>query len=272
MADRIQTKILWSGGWDSTFRLISLILANKGTVEPYYIVNDSDRDSTRMEIMIMDKIRKILYMKYPWSRSALLPTSYIRAKDIKPNEELGMYYKNLRGRGWLGTQYELFARLAEQTGISDFELTLEKETTPHKLLKGSIEKITEGNEQYYRLSPSAQDKDLLIFRYFKFPLFDVSKVDMMAIAKKAGFFSILDKTWFCHKPLPIGLSCGTCNTCTYSMEEGMARRVSLIGKLRYYLKLLLLRPGESKIYRGGSGDKYKIMRRSRLFRTKADRS
>lgn len=266
-----QIRLFWTGGWDSTFRLISLIHARKGKVKPYYIVNRMDRNSTNIEIRSMDKIRKILNEVYPWSRTSLLPTQYIKGKDINPNEILSAYYRNLRTRGWYGTQYELLARFAEQKGICDIELTVEKETSIHKLLKGSIEKIVKDGEQYYRLAHSLQDKDLLMFKYFKFPLFDVNKVDMENIARREGFLSILNKTWFCHKPLPFGLSCGTCNTCTYAMEEGMARRVSSLGKARYYLKLLLLRPEESKIYRGGNKNKYRIFLRTRLFSLKKTR-
>jgi len=261
MARHQKTRIFWTGGWDSTFRLISLIIANKGEIQPYYIVNYADRRSTRIEIRCMDKIRKILNKEYPVSKGTLLPTEYIKAENVKPNSVLSTYYKNLRMRGWYGKQYELLSRFADQSGIADIEFTVEKETSIHKLLKGSIERIIKDDEQYYKLSSSVQDENLLLFRYFKFPLFEVSKVDMEAIAKRSGFFPILDKTWFCHRPLIMGLSCGTCNTCTYSMEEGMARRVSLIGKVRYYLKSLLLRPGESKIYRGGSKDNYKFLRR-----------
>ncbi len=264
MANDQKTNIFWTGGWDSTFRLISLILANKGEIQPYYIINYKDRASTRVEIKCMDRIRKIVYRKYPWAGTNLLPTEYINVEDIESNEALNTYYKNLRARAWYGTQYGLLSRFAEQSGVKDIELTVEKETSIHKLLKGSIDKIVNGDEHYYKLSPLVQDKDLLLFKYFKFPLFDVSKIEMETIARKLGFLYILDKTWFCHRPLIMGLSCGTCNTCTYAMEEGMARRVSLVGKARYYLKLLLLKPGESKIYRGGNKDNYKILRRTKL--------
>jgi len=31
--------LFWTGGWDSTFRLIQLVFVNKKTVHPYYIID-----------------------------------------------------------------------------------------------------------------------------------------------------------------------------------------------------------------------------------------
>ena len=62
-ADRDRmVKLLWTGGWDSTFRLIQL--AVKGAkVQPYYIILE-DRRSTLKEIGQMSRIKKDLELKY----------------------------------------------------------------------------------------------------------------------------------------------------------------------------------------------------------------
>ena len=36
---RMATPLLWTGGWDSTFRLLSLLLREQREVQPYYILD-----------------------------------------------------------------------------------------------------------------------------------------------------------------------------------------------------------------------------------------
>jgi hypothetical protein len=48
--------LLWSGGWDSTFRLLELILVRRRPVKPYYVI-DSQRMSTGVELERRDRIK-----------------------------------------------------------------------------------------------------------------------------------------------------------------------------------------------------------------------
>ena len=45
--------LLWTGGWDSTFRLCQLILVKRKNVQPYYII-DNKRKSLQKELITMD--------------------------------------------------------------------------------------------------------------------------------------------------------------------------------------------------------------------------
>ena len=44
--------LLWTGGWDSTFRLLSLVLIKRKPVQPFYVI-DVGRVSTIREIKTM---------------------------------------------------------------------------------------------------------------------------------------------------------------------------------------------------------------------------
>ena len=49
-----EIKILWTGGWDSTFRVIELSRKNV-VIQPIYVL-DSGRKSTDYELKAIDKI------------------------------------------------------------------------------------------------------------------------------------------------------------------------------------------------------------------------
>ena len=65
--------LLWTGGWDSTFRLLSLSLLHQRPVQPYYIIT-WDRPSTGAEIQTMCDIKRLLFKKHPETKSLLRPT------------------------------------------------------------------------------------------------------------------------------------------------------------------------------------------------------
>ena len=79
-------KIFWTGGLDSTFRLVQLLFTTKHIVEPHYIVRHED--STGIEIDTMIQIRRALTRKYPEVRSRFLPTVYVNEAYIPEFEDV----------------------------------------------------------------------------------------------------------------------------------------------------------------------------------------
>ena len=64
--------LLWTGGWDSTFRLLQLLLLHRVPVVAYYI-EDPTRPSTGIELETMARIVDRLHDAYPHTRDLLLP-------------------------------------------------------------------------------------------------------------------------------------------------------------------------------------------------------
>ena len=50
-------RVLWTGGWDSTFRVLELVLHWKVSVEPHYVIF---HPSAPQEMAAMDAIRQAL--------------------------------------------------------------------------------------------------------------------------------------------------------------------------------------------------------------------
>ena len=224
-------KLLWTGGWDSTFRLLELVLTQKRQVQPYYLISHGGRPTAKIELETMDRIRGLIYQRQPGSEALLLPTIYKEVSDIKPNEAITAEYKRLTAVKPLGSQYEFLARFAEEQGITELELSVEK----------------------YRNKPTYEFAKTNMFKYFSFPLLQMTKLEMQEAAKKQGFLDIMDETFFCHTPIN-GQPCGNCNPCRIALEEGLGRRLPFERRLKFHLKRLplmkqlinLVKPGNKK--------------------------
>ena len=58
------TRLLWTGGWDSPFRLSCLLLLQRRTVTPYYFLREK-RPSTPIEIDTTAHIRQAFFAGMP---------------------------------------------------------------------------------------------------------------------------------------------------------------------------------------------------------------
>src|SRR5699024_10809179 len=73
-------KLLWTGGWDSTFRLLQLLLEDKKPVQPIYIISRF-RKSSDHELKVMENIRELLTER--GVQNLLRPTAYFYGHEIK---------------------------------------------------------------------------------------------------------------------------------------------------------------------------------------------
>jgi 7-cyano-7-deazaguanine synthase in queuosine biosynthesis len=231
------TNLLWTGGWDSTFRLLDLLLLQQKKVQPYYIIS-SARQSAQHEVRTMDKIRRLLAETHPQATPLLLPTVYKDAEAIRPNEAITQQYKRLAATQHLGNQYDYLARFADEAGIHDLELSIHKDDHAQKFLQAFVVKEEDG----YRLQDNPAYEDLMLFHSFRFPILDLTKLDMERIAAENGFLPLMNETVFCHTPLQDGMPCGQCNPCRYTIAEGLKRRIPYTRRLRYNVIQLVKPP------------------------------
>ena len=231
--------LLWTGGWDSTFRLLHLVLSERRTVQPYYVM-DSDRQSTGVEIRVMRNIKSRLFSRDPEARDLLLPTYFKELFDIAPNPSITERFERIRSRLYMGRQYEWLPRFCAEVGISEMELCIHKDDKAHKILETFCTTSDDGNGVRYKVEPRWDGSDeYALFRCFRFPVFELRKVDMQTLAKKAGFHDLMELTWFCHSPRPNFQPCGICNPCIYTMEEGLGRRLPFSSRMRSRFHVIL---------------------------------
>ncbi len=230
--------IFWTGGWDSTFRLLQLIIVQKRKVQPYYII-DSNRISTRMELWTMKEIKKKVILDFPYAKELFLPVKFKGLMDIKPNGSISESYRRIAQNAFLGGQYEWLAFFAEEEDISGLELSIEHfDAGAFKVIIDFIDKEEDiQGISHFKISSKFKDTDIFkVFKRFTFPLIQTTKADMLGIAIEDGFSSYLMDTWFCHKPLRNGNPCGVCNPCIGAITGGMGRRLPVLSRLRYFFR------------------------------------
>lgn len=232
-------RLFWTGGWDSTFRLLQLLILLKKKVQPYYLI-DEDRLSTGIEIRTMKAIKEHISEKYPRARSLMLPTVFKAVYDIKPNKELTENYNEILTHDYIGSQYEWLARFCSETCIYGIELSIHKNgqnSGPIKLLKPFIIQSGSVGQMNYIFNKDYIDTgEYKLFRFYNFPLFNLDKIEMLNIARKEGFDDFLDLTWFCHKPRKDNRPCGVCTPCIQVIENGLGTRIPLSNRIRYYYR------------------------------------
>src|SRR5690606_36867270 len=157
--------LLWTSGWDSTFRLLSALLLEETTIRPHY-VTDPLRASTAAEMKAMAKIRSALEVKYPEAARRLLPTRYAQRDDLPAIAITERRFRGLAARGEIGTQYAWLARYAASMGLVDLELSIHLDDKAHALLAGNVEPIRYRSTTVYRLTEAAAKTDLALFERF----------------------------------------------------------------------------------------------------------
>lgn len=225
--------LLWTGGWDSTFRLLVVLLVERRAVQPYYIVDGLHyRPGVPEEQQAMRRIRELIARRHPEAESRLLPAIDCAVEAVPANAVLTAHYEGCLEAGFIGGQYEWLARYCSAHGIDGMELAIHRDDKARELLAGLID----GSR--VRLDPAYRgDSRYELFRCFRLPLFDTTKREMRTQARQAGFDEIMSLTWFCHRPRH-GQACGTCNPCIYTIEEGLGERVPLAGRIRYRLRIV----------------------------------
>lgn len=238
-SDTSTVNLFWTGGWDSTFRLLQLILLREKRVQPFYII-DEHRLSTGVEIRSMKMIKERLFKRYPKTKNLLLPTIFKEVFDISSNQTLTNNYNKILEHNFIGLQYEWLARFCSETGINGIEICVEKDSKAYRTLKTFIIQSGAGKDFYYTLDVKYQNTpEYELFRFFIFPVFNLTKLEMQTIAKYEGFDDFLELTWFCHTPINYDRPCGVCTPCVAVIEDGLGRRVPFRSRMRYYRRFHL---------------------------------
>lgn len=218
--------LFWSGGWDSTFRLLQLLLIEKKKVQPHYMVWTGDTVGETVEAM--QEIRSKLFSDYPETRELMLPVNYFDAQSLEPNEQLLDAFNTLEEDSRVGTQHLRLAKFCEQHNTV-IEQGIEKDSHSHQLLKDYLTGDSIDKEK----SPKPIYD---LFKYFKFPLVKYDKKDMDTIAIEHGFADIMYQTWFCRRPVN-GRPCGFCGNCTDTLIHGLGKRLPLRARIIANLQL-----------------------------------
>ncbi|MHC1725287.1 MAG: 7-cyano-7-deazaguanine synthase [Syntrophobacteraceae bacterium] len=251
-------RLLWSGGFDSTYRLLQLILLQKRLVQPFYLI-DSERASTAFELRARDKIRSLLRDHSPECERLLLPTSFYSIADLRANTILTNCFEEVRSQLGMGNQHLFLALLADQLGGVSYLEICNHHNDPAVTVIEQFWVVAQNSDgsTYYRIPENCSNKAVFeLFKYFHFPLGNLNKKELLECAKQYGLLDLLQHTWFCHRPLRVtrigAIPCGTCNACIYRINTMGTEGFRYLSLLRYRV-MRVLRPKRMSIIRKRQG-------------------
>ena len=210
--------ILWTGGWDSTFRIIELS-RREVEVQPIYVVDDARR-SVSYEKKAIHDILELLKTKAE-TNADFLPVIYINKIDIPKNADITKAYQLFKDEADMGSQHDWLARLACQ--YPGMELCIEKALGDHAPIRKSIHRhgnLLNTGDGYIVDKDTSSDELNLVLGNLKLPIFDKTELDMQRIIKEWGYEDVMSHIWFCHSPIN-GKPCGLCSPCTTKMTSKM---------------------------------------------------
>ncbi|MGO4550204.1 hypothetical protein AB4059_03765 [Lysobacter sp. 2RAF19] len=223
-------EIFWTGGWDSTFRVLYLLLELRLPVAPIYLL-DRTRASTQIEVETMDRIREALAQAHPETRTLLRPTAISEVADIAPDAEIQAAGDRLCAVHGVGNQYPWLARYCKQHGKDDVEIGAERARHVHGagvVLFDNLSEpfLTARGYPTRRIFADAPNHDAyLVFGAFSFTLIDTTRAQMIETARRNGWDKLMGLTWFCHRAKRDRQPCGLCNPCINAIDEGFGWRI-----------------------------------------------
>lgn len=243
-----KVNILWTGGWDSTYRILQL--ANKPvTIQPYYLIRNK-RKSRDFELKAIDIITKEI-RKHPETRCTILDLVLLKVADIIKDQSVTDAYNNILTTDFFGSQYDWLARFA--TMVKGLELTIHQDDKAFSIIKKHGDLTKKRNEligDYFVLDRDASTDSLVkVFGNYHFPILNANKLEMKRWAEEMNYIDIMNKTWFCHSPKN-NEPCGVCNPCVYTIEEGLKYRFSKRALQRYRLNQSLRPIKDTVFYKG----------------------
>lgn len=212
--------VLWTGGWDSSYRVLELALLGGQHVQPHYLV-DTDRESTPYEMAAMDAIRSGAIDR----GGDVAPVKIGYVNDIAISAEASYVHRRLVERFQIGPQYLWLAQYAQQSDLDHLELCIHRDDRAYAAVTAA-----QANDEPTS-AEGAEFASTSIFDVFCFPLLELTKGEMRERARISGFDDLMGLSWFCHMPTRSGQPCGFCNPCRWTMQEGLSERLPLSSKL-----------------------------------------
>lgn len=223
--------IFWTGGWDSTFRLLDLIVHHRCTVQPIYVI-DTERLSYKHELQTMELIKSELVKQHPDRARLLKETIFLNREDVLLHNNEQEHLATLRTVFTVGSQFAWLAAVSNAVGLDNIELSHSEDdnkfivgfarshSTKVTLPCGASTHIM-GNWE----PTDAFEEGMQLFRGFAFPLIYTDTAEMERLANQHHFGEILEKSWTCQRPFR-NQPCGVCNYCDRAIKGGKTAHFS----------------------------------------------
>ena len=237
--------ILWSGGLDSTFRIVELS-RRKCTIQPHYVL--LKKKSLYNELKAIKAITKILRADRR-TLATLQNPIIVRDEEIPRDTKIfDSWFQLMKGESW---QYYALAKYVHFLH-SDMEMGLQ--FSPNGSVVKHIDEemlIPHPDPNYDALiinKSRADENTINVFGNFCFPksLYHRNKKEEFDILQKEGYKKVLKHVWFCFHPM-WGYPCGHCLPCKSTEIEGI--KLPRVGKILYAIHHFFKKKKSHEVYR-----------------------
>lgn len=177
-------EIFWTGGWDSTYRVVDLVRQNR-IVSPVYVI-DRNRPSWEKEIETIENLKDILNNhRLCVGGGKILSINYIELEDVRTDESITNAYQTVRKQIPIGNQYDWLARFAVDHPGS--ELGIEKPYGEYSGCVDAIERFGKLKKQdisWIIDSDYSSPELCLLFGNFSFPIIRLTELEMVENIKQ----------------------------------------------------------------------------------------
>ena len=228
--------LLWTSGWDSTYRMVELVRMG-AVIQPVYITG-MGRPSEQKELKAQKEIMDAFARK-PGVVANILPVKYIDAADLPHDEAIADAYAKIMEKVALGIQYETLAQCAAvYPGIeigSEGGLAQNLRMTEAINLHG---KLMEKDGVYVLDKEHSDEVAAAAFGNFTFSIIDKTETEMLENIKAWGYEDVMKHIWFCHDPIN-DIPCGICRACEVKMQSGLGFLLPPVAQKRHRFKMRL---------------------------------
>lgn len=230
--ERKKVRLLWTGGWDSTFRMVQLSHMDGVEVQPVYITGK--KASVEQEKKAIRKIWRALMERHPKCR--FHHVEYVeKGKDFAVPREFDEAYRRLQERfPALGDQYRMLgAYAALHPGVElGEEHYYEKPGTLYSIFN-AVGGLRFDGDGIGHLPGTVLDPDIrLLFGNYSFPIARYKELEMKEMVERWHDEDVMAHVWFCQDPIH-GKPCGCCVPCQIKMKAHMDFLLPEESKKRY---------------------------------------
>lgn len=231
--------IFWTGGLDSTYRIVELS-RRKCVIQPHYII--TSRDSVKYELRAISEITSILNNDKR-TVATIRPVETFQKSDLEDYEDIKSAWGYLHEeKNFKSGQYRLLARYARQKQIKlELGIQFSEYGSVVRVVDESFLMDCPDDGDVLMIDPKKGSQEwasFAIFQDFLYPksLYHKTKLEEIEELKRLGYNKVLKKVWTCFTPV-LGLPCGHCFACRSARNEGGGIMFSPVGYVLGGLRL-----------------------------------
>lgn len=232
MTENKIVNIFWTGGWDSTYRIVELSRIPV-SIQPIYI-NDPSRLSQEQELSAMNTITQLLQQRKQ-TQAVFLPIKQINLSSLPCDSRVEKAWKSIASTIHIGTQYKWLPVVAKK--YPGIELCIEKPSGPRGGCTSTLHKfgkLIQNPDKSFKLDVAASTPECsALFENVTFPILSLTEHDMLANIKAWQYEDIMKHIWFCNNPLQ-NHCCGMCVPCIQKMTKEMDFLLDSSAQARYF--------------------------------------